>query len=140
MYVEIEDFSSLIDTKSFQVSMQDKEENLNASITQAIEEASGYLRSRHDVELVFATTGIARNAKLVQVVADITLFNLISWLPAKLASEIRVIRYESAIKWLKDVQKGVITLDLPPAGTSTGDQEDHQAIQFGSMQKNTNDW
>lgn len=140
MYVEIADFSSLIDTKSFQVSMQDKEENLNASITQAIEEASGYLRSRHDVELIFATTGESRNSKLVQVIADITLYNLISWLPSKLASEIRLIRYESAIKWLKDVQKGIITLNLPLAGTSTGDQEDYQAIQFGSMQQNINDW
>lgn len=140
MYVEIEDFSSLIDTKSFQVSMQDKEENLNASITQAIEEASGYLRSRHDMELVFATTGTERNSKLVQVIADITLYNLISWLPAKLASEIRIIRYENAVKWLKDVQKGVILLNLPVAGTTTGEQEEHQGIQFGSMQKNTNDW
>lgn len=140
MFIEITDYSTIADTKSLQVAMQDKEENLQSAITQAIEEASGYLRCRYDVQEAFSKIGEERNSKLVQIIADITLYNLISWLPAKLGSEIRALRYEYAVSWLKDVQKGTIQPNLPLAGSTTGTEEEHQAIQWGSIQKNNNDW
>ncbi len=140
MFIEVTDFSSIVDTKSLDVIMQSEETNLDKAITQAIEEASGYLRSRYDVEATFAATGTARNSKLVLIIADIALYNLIAWLPAKLASEIRTLRYEYAINWLKDVQKGIIQPNLPLAGSASGTEEEHQAIQWGSSEKNNNEW
>lgn len=140
MFIEVTDFSSIVDTKSLDVIMQSEETNLDKAITQAIEEASGYLRSRYDVEATFAATGTARNSKLVLIIADIALYNLIAWLPAKLASEIRTLRYEYAINWLKDVQKGIIQPNLPLAGSATGEEEEYQTIQWGSSEKNNNEW
>lgn len=137
-FLNIDDFKAVVDSVTLDVIHQSDTQNLARAETYALEEISSYLRGRYDMAAAFANT-TTRNNQLVMVCADITLYHLISWLPKRIGFEIRETRYKSALDWLKDVQAGKATPDLPlitdDAGTDIG-----TPIKFGSRPKATNDY
>lgn len=106
---------------------------LTAAIDAAVQEAKGYLGG-YDVNAVFAATGEDRNSLLLIFVKDIAVWHFVNLCNAGTDLSLRQDRYERAIDWLKAVQKGNVTPDLPKAvaedGTPTG-----SIIIFGSNPK-----
>lgn len=103
-----------------------------AAIDTAIQEAKGYLAA-FDIAAIFGATGSDRNALLLTFVKDIAAWHLINLCNAGSDFKLRQDRYERAIAWLRGVQKGEISPDLPRAevdGEPTG-----SAILFGSNEK-----
>lgn len=137
-FLNIDDFKAVVDSVTLDVIHQSDTLNLARAENYALEEISSYLRGRYDMAAAFAST-TTRNNQLVMVCADITLYHLISWLPKRIGFEIRETRFKSALDWLKDVQAGKATPDLPlitdDAGTDIG-----TPIKFGSRPKATNDY
>ena len=134
-FLTTDDFKAVCDTQTLNVINQGDTENLDRAERYAIEEASSYLRSRYDTSATFAATGDQRNGYLVMILADIALYHLVSWLPKRIGFEIRETRYKQAIDWLKDVQKGNATPDLPtPTDPDTG-EETQQPVRFGGWAK-----
>ncbi|MCQ2351276.1 MAG: DUF1320 domain-containing protein [Paludibacteraceae bacterium] len=133
------DFKAVCDDNTLSVIDQMDDENLARGVNYAIEEVSSYLRSRYDVAKAFNKTGAERNSQLVMITCDVALYHLIAWLPKRIGFEIRETRYNHAIDWLKDVQSGKSTPDLPlPV-----DQEGHQVttpIRYGGMAKSKYDY
>jgi len=100
-----------------------------AAIDAATQEAKGYLGA-FDKDSIFAAEGEARNALLLTFVKDIAAWHLINLCNAGSDMKLRQDRYERAIAWLKDVQKGNVSPDLPiPATDPVG------TIVFGSNEK-----
>lgn len=100
-----------------------------AAIDAAIQEAKGYF-SAFDKDAIFAAEGTERNALLLTFVKDIAAWHLINLCNAGSDMKLRQDRYERAIAWLKGVQKGDISPDLPvAAGEAVG------TIVFGSNEK-----
>ncbi len=106
----------------------------------ACEEVAGYLRSRYDVQRIFAATGDQRNDVIVMRTADIALYHLCSSLAQKMGHEIRKERYELAIKWLEQVQEGKIIPDLPTVTGEDGQTDINNPMIFGSEPKQKYDW
>ena len=79
------------------VLQQCSEEKRETAERMAIEEVSGYLRSRYDVKKIFAATGSERNNIIVLRTSDVALYHLSAWLPNKMGHEIRKERYELAL-------------------------------------------
>lgn len=104
---------------------------------EAIEEVSGYLRPRYDTKAIFAAVGDDRNKVVVMRCCDIALYHLVSSRNQRQGMEIRKERYERAVKWLEDVQKGRVSPDLP---TPDGEEDFLNPIKFGSERRNTYDW
>jgi hypothetical protein len=82
----------------------------------------------------YFTAGDNRNAKIVQVTVDVTLYNIHSKISPRNIPDVRRVRYdgfgnkrdsENAIRYLEKVQKGDITPNLPII--STDDQNTHRA-------------
>ncbi len=101
-----------------------------ASIDGAIAEAKGYLTD-YDVVAIFAATGSNRNALLLIFVKDIAVWHFVNLGSPGINYEAREARYKSAIAWLKGVQKGNISPDLPES--SNPDQIG--SVAFGSNPK-----
>lgn len=100
-----------------------------AAIDAAIQEAKGYLGA-FDKTAIFASVEGARNALLLTFVKDIAAWHLINLCNAGSDMKLRQDRYERAVAWLKDVQKGNVTPDLPIVeGETVG------TITFGSNEK-----
>lgn len=85
----------------------------SASELQAEEEITGYLRNRFKVAEIFNQVGTARNARIVMLMVDVVLYHIHSRVAPRNIPEIREVRYEQAIEWLKAVNKGTIVPDLP---------------------------
>ncbi len=139
MFLTEEDYIMASDT-ALKVLQQSSEEKRETAERMAIEEVSGFLRSRYDVKKVFAATGSERNDVVVMRTCDIALYHLSSWLPTKMGHEIRKERYELALKWLEGVQAGKITPDLPTVTGEGGEEDINNPMKWGSEKKNTYIW
>lgn len=139
MFLTEEDYIVASNT-ALSVLQQSSEENRERAERMAIEEVSGYLRSRYDVEKVFAATGAERNDLVVMRTCDVVLYHLSSWLPNKMGHDIRKERYELAIKWLEGVQSGKITPDLPTVTGEGGEEDINNPMKWGSEKKNVYLW
>ena len=115
MFITDGDYAVVIGEDALKVTSRSSERNRANAVIEAIEEISGYLRPVYDCEAIFSAEGDARNMLIVMRAADIALYHLASSLPQKMGIEIRKERYDRAIKWLEDVQSGIITPDLPLA-------------------------
>lgn len=134
-FLTTDDFKAVCDTQTLTVINQDDTDNLDRAERYAIEEVSSYLRTRYDVATAFSKAGTQRNGYLVMIVADVALYHLVSWLPKRIGFEIRETRYNQAIAWLKDVQSGKATPDLPTPTDPTTGQETSQPVRYGGWGK-----
>lgn len=85
---------------------------LTAAIDAAIEEAYGYLGA-YDRKRIFSATGSRRNPLLLIFVKDIAVWHFVNLCNAGCDLELREKRYDRAIAWLRQVQKGETTANLP---------------------------
>ncbi len=77
-----------------------------------------------------------RNKAVIMVVIDIALYYLYSTLSPQNIQELRVKRYDDAMKWLDKVQKEMISPDLPLAD----EDKPSAAYIVGSNEKVTQRW
>lgn len=113
------DYQAVIAATQLEAIQQSNPQKRELAEDMAIDEIKGYLRDRFDVDSIFAERDSTRSQIIVMITIDITLYHLISWLPQKMGYELRKERYDNAIKWLTQVQKGTITPDLAvPSGDS----------------------
>lgn len=107
-----------------------------------------YLYQRYRIDSEYAREGEARNAHLVMIVCDISLYILFSGLPGRLTDEdVRKLRYDAAIRWLEQVAQGkvgagIASLSDPEAsGTNPEENPDYyNAIRYGSQPKMINEY
>lgn len=139
MFTTTEDYAPLITPDALRAISGTDPKNISRAERQAVDEAAAYLSSRYDTAAAFAAEGEARAPMLVMVIADITLYHLSASLPARLGSEIREQRYRDAIRWLKGVQAGDITPDLPRYGTQ-GEGRTGTVLRFREGKPLVHEW
>lgn len=133
-YVTEADLKIVVDDDTLEVIHQSDSATLDNAERVAIEEVSGYLRSRFDIAKEFTKTGTERNDQVLLRCSDIMLYHLISWQPRRLGWDIREIRYNQAVEWLQDVQEGKIVPSLPQYESEDGSADSsHYRMQYGSI-------
>lgn len=85
---------------------------IEAAIDGAISEIKGYL-SGYDTDAIFKAECKERHALLLIFAKDIAVWHLINLCSAASNYEKREGRYKRACEWLKGVQRGDISPDLP---------------------------
>lgn len=115
----------------------DDERLLTAAMSGAEAEAKGYLHA-FDTEKVFNATEEQRDALLLIWVKDIAVWHYINIANPNVDFEVRERRYNSAIAWLKGVQKGSIVPDFPKKTDISGAEENATQFRFGSNPKRAN--
>ncbi|MDL2254974.1 DUF1320 domain-containing protein [Parabacteroides sp. OttesenSCG-928-K15] len=106
---------------------------MQAAIDAAQAEARGYLGA-YDMDTVFSQTDGKRNALLLIFIKDIATWHFLVLCNAGHELSLRQNRYERAISWLKAVQKGDVTPDLP-VKEDEGETSGAGMIKFGSNPK-----
>ncbi len=138
MYLEQTDIEKGIYAEDLVVISRNPE-NITTAIEEAIIEASAYLMARYNMAAEFAKTGVSRNKLVSKIVRDITIYNCYNISSPSNLPELRVLKYEQTIKFLKDVQaekasiEGLSRLDSPQ-GTGSN------YIGFGGKTKRKNDY
>ena len=139
MFLTLEDYSSVCDEYELQQITQNDETRLTAEAA-ALEQIGSYLRHRYDMDRVFSAVGAERNAMLVQVAVNISLWLMIHRLPQSMGHERRECLYNDSVKWLRDIQAGKASPDLPQYQSPDGDNDARNPVRFGSMKPNRYDY
>ena len=119
-FLNIEDFDTLIKTDIRKTVTGETDALLQECEKYAIQEMTSYLSTRYNIEDVFieppaSASGVAdeRNKLIVMYCIDIVLYHVHSRIAPRQIPELRGIRYDSAITWLKMVAKGTLNPNLP---------------------------
>lgn len=139
MFITEEDYIQ-VGSDALKIMQQSSDENRRVAEQRALSRIAAALRGRYDVEKAFACEGEERDMELVGCATDIALYHMVCSLPQKMAYEIREKRYNAALDYLKEIQAGRVTPDIPTA-TGPGGEEDWQnPIRYGSVEKNEYIW
>ena len=103
----------------------------------AIAEMRGYMSRRYDCDKVFSAEGKERNELVLMMAIDIAIYHLFCIHNPRTMSEIRVERYERAIKWLEGIRNGDITVDgLPEVESEVMDTASQFQIRSNRKRNN----
>ncbi len=144
------EFITIIELKTVAYSYQIQEITeaddsiIMSAIATAIAEVAGYLRANnkkefgdgrlvYDVDAVFERAGEERNALILQYTKVVALWHLIILCNIDMIYEHIKERYDRVIDFLKKVNKGDITLNLPILAEP--EENKRQAFRFGSRTK-----
>lgn len=132
-FLSPEELKTHLYAENINVISRDDETILQAAIDAACQEAKSYLAA-YDTAQIFAAVGSNRNALLLIFVKDISVWHFINLCNAGTELQLRQDRYERAIDWLKAVQKGDVSPDLPKIIDESGNPK-NRIITFGSNPK-----
>lgn len=128
-----------------QITEQD-DDIITMAITAATDEAKSYLRPNnkkqwidgrplYDVDVVFAAVDAARNSLLMEMVKSIAIWYVCRLCNVDMIYDNLKDRYDRTIEWLKQVNQGDITLDLPILAPDDSDSNTRLPFRFGSRVK-----
>lgn len=126
--------------EALKIMQQSSEDNRLLAEQRAMSRIASALRGRYDIEAAFAREDAQRDAELVGCATDIALYHMCCSLPQKMGYEIREKRYEQALKYLKDIQAGNVTPDIPTLTGPKGEEDYHNPVRYGSAEKNNYIW
>lgn len=112
------------------------EDKLLTAEDMAISQVKNYLSGRYDVTEIFSQEDGNRNAHIVMIVLDCALYHLYTSTVPKRMPEIRSLRYQDAIDWLKMVASGNVLADLPRKKDKEGNSL--EGFNFSSKYKPSN--
>lgn len=117
-------------------SSQDQEYILEDAEARAIAYLKTVLGTKYNVNLIFDETEPIRNELIVQILSKIVVYNIIRRNAARKVPTDYKEDYDEAMKLLKDIATGVITLDGVPVPTDeNGNPTDSNTI-FGNLKNN----
>lgn len=103
----------------------------------AIAEMRGYMSRRYDCDKIFSAEGEQRHQLVLMMAIDITIYHLFCIHNPRMMSEIRIERYERAIKWLEGVRDGNITVDgLPEVASEVKDYSSQFQVRSNKKRNN----
>jgi phage gp36-like protein len=132
-YLTKEEMSTHLYAENIEVITRGDDTMTEAAIDAAISEAKSYLNG-YDRAAIFEATGDARNTLLLTFVKDMAAWHLINLSNAGTEYTHRENRYNRAVNWLKELQKGNVSPDLPTLENEDG-VDDSATIRFGSNEK-----
>ena len=139
MFLTLDDYRAVCDDYEFRVISQNGEVRDGAEAA-ALEQIASYIRHRFDCDRAFSASGCCRNSMLVQCAVNIALWLMVHRLPQNMGHERRECLYNDSIKWLRDIQAGKASPDLPTYQSDDGNTDTRNPIRFGSMKPNRYDW
>lgn len=122
------------------IMQQSNPANREKAEKRALKEVSAYLGGRYDMETAFAMEGDERDEALVGFSVDIALYYMAASLPGRMGYETRKELYEKAVAFLKEVQKGNATLDIPTVTGPNGEEDYNNPIRYNCGRKSQYDW
>jgi phage gp36-like protein len=124
-FITSSDYDARIHSEILAALVRDDETVIEIIEDQSIALMRSYLNNRYDCDAIFSQTGNKRNNLIVMILLDITVYNIFCVHNPQKISQVTKDRYERAIEWLRQVNKGQANIDgaptLPPdelAGTS----------------------
>lgn len=138
-FITLADYDAAIHNEILNAVTRQDDALLDIMEDQAVEEMTGYLEARYDTASIFSQTGDNRHQLVKMFCMDITLYHLHSIHNPVKFPQIRKDRYERAVKWLTEVQRGNISPNgLPLKSNDDGYEGGATSFYMSSNDKRTN--
>lgn len=137
MFITTDELKTHLYQENIRLIQGDDDTILLSAIEGAVEEVSGYL-ARYDCKAIFSAQGEDRHALLLIFTKDIAVWHFITLCNAGADLDFRRFRYERAIAWLRQVQKGEVSPDLPILDEDGDGHIDSPEYLYGSNPKRYN--
>lgn len=134
-YLNNDDFNLHIQDVNLQQIINNNEAIRDQSNLLAIAEVRSYLIQKYDIDLELTKTTTSRDAQILSNVIDISLYHLHSRLAPRNIPELRQLRYDNSIMWLKMCANGDVTPAIQKLTPESG-----QRIRYGGNKKNLNNY
>lgn len=102
----------------------------------AVAEMKGYLSGRYDINDVFSATGANRHQLVLMMAIDIAIYHLFCISNPRMMSPIRKDRYDRAVQWLKDAQKGNFIIEGLPKVSAEAKEHSSQYLLRSDNKRN----
>lgn len=136
-FLEEEDYSVLVRSEIKELLLEDfSDSKLSAAEDMGISQVKNYLSGKYNTDEIFSKTADERNGHIVMIVLDCTLYHLYTSSIPKRMPEIRSVRYQDAIDWLKMAAEGKVLADLPKIKDEDGNSMG--GIRFSSKYEKSN--
>lgn len=136
-FITTEDYNASIHQEILDAVIRSGSAIIEVVEDRAIAEMRGYMSRRYDCDKVFSAEGKERNELVLMMAIDIAIYHLFCIHNPRTMSEIRVERYERAIKWLEGIRKGDITVDgLPEVESEVMDTASQFQIRSNRKRNN----
>lgn len=136
-FITTEDYNASIHQEILDAVIRSDSTIIEVVEDRAIAEMRGYMSRRYDCDKVFSAEGKERNELVLMMAIDIAIYHLFCIHNPRTMSEIRVERYERAIKWLEGIRKGDITVDgLPEVESEVMDTASQFQIRSNRKRNN----
>jgi len=131
-FINPEDYDASIHQEILDAVIRSDRQIVEICEDRAIAEMRGYLSARYDCDRVFSAEGKERNQLVLMMALDIAIYHIFSIHNPRNMSQIRIDRYERAVKWLNGVRSGDIAVD----GLPEAEQEAKDAASQFRMRSN----
>ena len=135
MFLTDDDYNTLIEPGDLEVAQGSTPEGRERAERMAQEEISSALRSRYNVDAIFAATGDERNDEVIGWMLDIALYHMHAKLSRRMGMETRKERYDSVKSTLSQIARGRLMPDLPLRPNDAGNP-----MRFNSEAKQRYGW
>lgn len=136
MFLSINDYDSTIRRDILNM-ITDNVDNIRTSAERTAQQTiESYLKGRYDMTVLFAQEGDARNPLILTYMMDIALYHILSRISPNNIPELRNNRYLDAMEFLKAVQKGNLSPNLPEIAES----ETKGFLRLGGADKVNSYW
>lgn len=135
-YITPTEITTHIGASQIEVISDGDDTALEFAIDAAVKEAKGYLQA-FDIATELAKTGADRNSLLMLFIKDLAVWHFVNICNVNTSMELRENRYNRAVAWLKEVQKGNVIPDLPEKVNTDG-ESDNLPYKVTSNPKRTN--
>jgi len=110
-YVTADEITTHLGAVQIEVISDGDDTALEFAIDAAVKEAKGYLTG-FDMQTELAKTDTERNSLLMLFIKDIAVWHFVNICNVNTDMQLRENRYNRAVAWLKEVQKGNVIPDL----------------------------
>jgi hypothetical protein len=152
MFLAKEDLGSVIYAYQIEQITEGNDDLVAQALAAAEEEAKSYLtpninklealdgRILYDTAVIFAATGLDRNALILQHCLTLAKFHIATLCNADFIYEQAKERYDRAIDWFTKLSKGTVVLTSLPRITLDDTNNDRQPFSSGSRAKFNHDY
>lgn len=148
MYLEIEELKTNKYNYQLEQITEGDDTIIETAIEVAIEEVRGYLTANfkhefndgrlvYDTEAIFNATGTDRNALILQLTKTVAIWHVVELCNADIIYQQAKERYDRALKTLKMILSGEMTIGSLPTvdNSNTGNDDENLPFRFGSRPK-----
>ena len=113
-FITLEDYDASIHREILDALVRDDETIIEIIENRAVSEMRSLLNNRYDCDRLFSETGQRRNQLVLMIALDIAIYHIFCIHNPQKLSQMRKDRYDRAMAWLKEVNRGRASIDGAP--------------------------